>query len=162
MDLTERIFKAALAEKVTGINAVTLRSHRRRGFLTDLGFEPDGTMARYSYADLVVLTTAVELERRLKAVSTDALETAITLRHDIAEMLAQGEWQDWAMWVVFSKGTDFLGNETEEVKVVQDLAKWAEGKHPAEGLDTVMVVVNLSAVARITVMRLRDAGVELL
>ena len=83
-----RIYKSAMLEKVTGINAVTLRSWRRKGQLKPLGFETTGEMNRYSFIDMCVFVVAVELIQAHIEMPL-ALLTAIEMHDDIRNIITE-------------------------------------------------------------------------
>lgn len=173
MAVSDRIFKAAMAEKVSGINAVTLRSYRRRGLLEGLDFTADGTMARYSFIDLVIFKTAVELEKRAHMSPTSALELAIEMRRAIEVIVSQRDespspvemishpqlppasrapmrWRGWA--VINSRGGNhFIWEATD------NLSNWFS-MSSAFGETTVFVVVDLAKIAQKTVTALTAHG----
>ncbi len=100
----ENTHKAAVVERVTGINAVTLRSYRRRGLLVDLGYEADGTTARYSDRDVVVFALATRLRSSVPMSDTDALAAAIHLRSKIEKAIEKRQPNVWVFLKHYREG----------------------------------------------------------
>lgn len=130
--------KAALVERVSGINAVTLRSYRRRGLLVDLGFEADGTTARYSDRDVVVFALATRIRNRAPMSDTDALAAAIHLRSKIDEAIEKRLPNVWVFLKHHTEGA--FSNYAVDAGMPLD---WAD-LITVTGEDKIALIIGLS------------------
>ena len=101
------LYKVATVERLLGLNPITLRAWRRKGYLEDLGFPPDGKTMLFSVVDLCTFAVTLELIQKFEVAMPLALETAISLRGALAAVMRK----DGADFGVIFSGLD----EAEEV-----------------------------------------------
>lgn len=165
MSFLTQTYKSAAVEKVTGMKAVTLRSWRLKGLLSDMGIEPDGTTNRYTFVQLCVLGVAAKLiqdEREMPGALRVALEMlpfieTIVRQPDPQTVAVVGversnnwaECSHWTGWAVLNRRAKGIYT-VEPVLDLQDWAKWS----PLFMSSQVVSLVNVADICRTTVERL--------
>lgn len=146
----EKKIKAGVMEQLTGVNAVTLRSWRRKGLLAGMGFQADGSMARYSFIDACIIALAFDLDRRASVAMPAALEIAIQFRPAVLSMLE--DETDHHSWTLFAM-IEHRGSGYYQIEPIRDLLQWATFA-PVFGSLTTATFANVGAVAQNVHLRL--------
>lgn len=154
----KRQYKAALIEKVTGINAVTLRSWRRKGLLSPMGFAPDGTTANYSFVDACVLSLVTTIEERAMVAMPESLALAIELKTCFHVMIDEND-EPKATWNLWAH-VDHRGAGIFKINIFKDPGEWI--RHQSLwGNQSIILLINLGEAARQTAMRFKAVGIDI-